>query len=124
MNWNTTVNLALYIKQFTERLLESDFINVDYNSPLRYLDYEDASECWGCFRGPISIKIIKITIEINVEYIYYEPNDIIVNLYSKDLGVDKRIHNSRELKSELKKIAELLEEKAGPMVAEAFAEYI
>ena len=122
---DTTICLAKYIKQFTERLLESDFINVDFNLPLRYLDFEDSPDCWGCFNDTISIKIIKIIIKIEVTYPDYSDYSIInVHLYSKDLGVDKYISNSRELKSELKKIVELLEEKAGSKAAEDFAEYI
>ncbi len=69
----------------------------------------------GCFSGTITYSIFKTSIEITVDYPdYADYSNLCVRISSKKLGVDKRVYSARELKAELKIIAEKLTDFIGP----------
>ena len=124
-NFSTTTRLAKYIVDFTNRVDGSFNVDIDGNGSLRDLDYENYPDNWGCFNGTITYSIFKVSIEITVKYPdYADYNNMLVKLNSKKLGVDKYIYNTRELKDELKNIAEKLTEFIGPEGSSAFADII
>lgn len=127
-NWDTTTRLAKYIEDFTNRVqnAESFSVDIDGHGRLRDLDVVNYPEAWGCFNATITYTILKIKIDLKVEYPDYADYSCFnVQLSSKSLGIpEKYICNTREFKAELKKIVEILKEKAGPMVAECFNDCI
>lgn len=124
-NFSTTTRLAKYIADFTNRADGPFTVDIDGNGSLRDLDCDNYPEGWGCFNGTITYSIFKTSIEIAVKYPdYADYSNMLVKLSSKKLGVDKYIDTTRELKAELKNIAEKLTEFAGPEGSNAFADII
>lgn len=127
-NFDTTVRLAKYIVDFTNRADGPFNVDIDGEGSLRNLDYDNDPDAWRCFSGTITYSIFKTSIEITVDYPDYPDYANYSNLYvrisSKKLGVDKRVYSARELKAELKIIAEKLTEFIGPEGSSAFADII
>lgn len=124
-NFDTTVRLAKYVVDFTNRADGPFNVDIDGKGSLRNLDYDNDPGAWGCFSGTITYSIFKTSIEIIVDYPdYADYSNLRVRISSKKLGVDKRVYSARELKSELKIIAEKLTEFIGPEGSSAFADII
>lgn len=124
-NFDTTVRLAKYIVDFTNRADGPFNVDIDGKGRLRDLDYDNDPGAWGCFNGTITYSIFKTSIEITVEYPdYTDYGHMSVEISSKKLGVDKYVYSARELKAELKSIAEKLTEFIGPEGSSAFADII
>ena len=124
-NFDTTTRLAKYIVDFTNRADGQFKVNIDGYGSLIDLDYDNHSERWGSFNGTITYSIFKTSIEITVEYPdYADYSHMNVKISSKKLGVDKYVDTTRELKAELKNIAEKLIEFIGPEGSNAFADII
>ena len=120
-NFSTTTRLAKYIVDFTNRADGIFNVNIDGQGRLRELDYENYPECWGGFSGTITYSIFKTSIEITVEFPdYADYSKMFVKLISKKLGVDKYVYTTRELKTELKQIAEKLKDSIGSEGYDAF----
>ena len=124
-NFSTTTRLAKYIVDFTNRADGLFNVNIDGQGRLRELDYENYPECWGGFSGTITYSIFKTSIEITVDFPdYADYNHMSVKISSKKLGVNEFVFSTRELKAELKNIAEKLTEFIGPEGSSAFADII
>ena len=124
-NFDTTVRLAKYIVDFTNRAEGPFKVDINGYGSLIDLDYDNHSERWGSFNGIITYSIFKTSIEITVEYPdYADYSRINVKISSKKLGVDKYVDTTNELKVELKNIAEKLTEFIGPEGSSAFADII
>lgn len=125
MGFSTTTSLAKHIIKFTNRADGPFNVNIEGNGSLRDLDYDNYPDNWGCFKGTITYSIFKTSFEITIEYPdYADYSYMTVEISSKNLGVDKYVVTTKELKAELKNIAEKLTEFIGSEGASAFADII
>ena len=124
-NFETVTRLAKYIADFTYRAYDLFSIEIEGYGGLKDLDYDKNPECWGSFNGTITYNIFKSSFEITAEYPeYWDYGVFSVKIYSKKLGIDKYVYTTRELKTELKQIAEKLKDSIGSEGYDAFMDII
>lgn len=124
-NFETVTRLAKYIADFTYRAYGIFSIEIEGYGGLKDLDYDKNPECWGSFNGKIIYTIFKSSFEIAAKYPDYADYSVFeVKIYSKKLGIDKYVYTTRELKTELKQMAEKLKDSIGSEGYNAFMDII
>ena len=126
MDFDTTIELAKYVMDFTNRAEDSFFkVDIDGYGTLRDLDYINNPDGWGCFNSTITYSAFNVAIEIIVKYPDYADLSVFsVRLYSKKLGIDTYECTAEDLKIKLKDVAEKLQEFIGSEGAKAFSDLI